>query len=179
MIYAQVGTENRQQLEDELRNAQDAKWYRRLKIVDLSGLGKTVTQLTEWFNLSTNTIRDYIHRYNTAGIEGLKRRYSSGRPLTIQMTKAQWEELLHQSPSSFETLNTGARNWTQALLVTYCAQYLGVSITQARLCQLFKTLGLQWNRGKLKVTSPDPLYTVKRERVNGLKKNACGGINES
>lgn len=179
MRYAQVGTENRQQLEDELRNAQDAKWYRRLKIVDLSGLGKTVTPLTEWFNLSTNTIRDYLHRYNTAGIEGLKRRYSSGRPLTIQMTLAQWEELLHQSPSSVETLNTGARNWTQALLVTYCAQSLGVSITQARLCQLFKTLGLQWKRGKLSVTSPSPLYTVKRERVNGLKKNASGGINES
>ena len=86
------------------------------------------------------------------------------------MTKAQWEELLHRSPAGFEKLNTGARNWTQALLVAYCAQYLGVPITQARLCQLFKTMGLTWNRGKLKVTSPDPLYTVKRERVEGLKK---------
>lgn len=170
MIYAQVETENRQPLEDELRNAQDAKWYRRLKIIDLSRLGKTVRQLADMFDLSTNTVRDYIHRYQTAGIEGLKRRYSPGRPLTLTMTKAQWEELLHRSPAGFEKLNTGARNWTQALLVAYCAQYLGVPITQARLCQLFKTMGLTWNRGKLKVTSPDPLYTVKRERVEGLKK---------
>lgn len=86
------------------------------------------------------------------------------------MTLAQWEERLHQSPAGFEKLNTGALSWTQALLVAYCAQYLGVNLTQARLCQLFKTMGLKWNRGKLKVTSPNPLYTVKRERVDGLKK---------
>ena len=133
MIYAQVETENRQELEEELRNTPDAKWYRRLKMIDLSGLGKTVTELAEWFNLSTNTVRDYIHRYNTAGIEELKRRYSPGRPLILQMTQAQWEERLHQSPAGFEKLKTGARNWTQALLVAYCAQYLGVPTTQAGL----------------------------------------------
>jgi len=86
------------------------------------------------------------------------------------LTKAQWEELLRRSPSQFETLNTSARNWKKELLVNYCEHELGLKITQSALCMLFDRLGIKWNRGKLKVTSPDPLYTVKRERYETLKK---------
>lgn len=36
-------------------------------------------------------------------------------------------------------------------------------------------MGIKWNRGKLKVTSHDPFYTLKRERVEELKKKAKSG----
>jgi hypothetical protein len=91
------------------------------------------------------------------------------------MTKAEWEELLHRSPCQFEKLNTGARNWSQKLLVQYCSQYLGVQITQSAISGILKRLDIRWNRGKLRVTSPDPLYTVKRERIETLKKKAKAG----
>jgi len=152
MIYAQVSDDNRKQLQNELADTKDVRWYRRLKIIDLSSVGKTVPQLTEIFDLSSSTVRDYIHRYNSGGIAVLRRSYSPGRP------------------AQFEKLNTAARNWTQELLVEYCHKYLSVEITQGRLCQILKTLGIKWNRGKLKVTSPDPLYTVKRKRIETLKK---------
>jgi len=170
MIYAFVSVGDRSQLQRELLSTQDARWYRRLKIIDLSSDGVPVQKLAEMFDLSPATVRDYIHRYHRGGLEALKRSYSPGRPKKMALTKAEWEELLHRSPSQFEDLNTAARNWTQELLVSYCSTYLGVSITQARLAQIFKKLGINWNRGKLKVTSPDPLYTVKRERVETLKK---------
>ena len=170
MIYAQVSDDNRKQLQNELADTKDVRWYRRLKIIDLSSVGKTVPQLTEIFDLSSSTVRDYIHRYNSGGIAVLRRSYSPGRPKKIAVEKEQWEELLHRSPAQFEKLNTAARNWTQELLVEYCHKYLSVEITQGRLCQILKTLGIKWNRGKLKVTSPDPLYTVKRKRIETLKK---------
>ena len=170
MIYVQISNDNRKQLKIQLENTKDARWYRRLKIIDLSSCGKTVPELAERFNLSSTTIRDYIHRYNTGGIFTLQRSYSPGRPPKIKMTKEQWEELLRRSPAQFEALNTAARNWTQELLVEYCQKYLSVEITQSSLCLLFKRLGIKWNRGKLKVTSPDPLYTVKRSRIESLKK---------
>jgi hypothetical protein len=78
--------------------------------------------------------------------------------------------LLHQSPCQFEKLNTGARNWTQKLLIDYCLQYLDAKMSQSSISMLIKRLGIRWNRGKLKVTSPDPLYILKRERVDELKK---------
>jgi len=178
MIYVKISDDNRKQLQRELGDTKDARWYRRLKIIDLSSCGKTVSELAEMFNLSSATVRDYIHRYNTDGIFALQRSYSPGRPPKIEMTKEQWEELLRRSPVQFEALNTAARNWTQELLVEYCKKYLETELAQSSLCLLFKRLGIKWNRGKLKVTSaerlslsaPDPLYTVKRERVETLKK---------
>jgi transposase len=56
------------------------------------------------------------------------------------------------------------------MLSVYCDEYLGVKIGSTAICMLLKRMGISWNRGKLKVTSPDPDYTVKRERVQTLKK---------
>jgi len=175
MIQAKIKDEDCKLLEEELKTTKDIKWYKRLKIVQLSSLGEKISKLAKTFDVCKATVRDYIKRYNNDGLESLKRRNSDGRPPKIKLTKAEWEELLHRSPCQFEKLNTGARNWTQALLVQYCYEYLGVQIAQSAICTLLKNLGIKWNRGKLKVTSPDPLYTVKRERVEELKKKAKSG----
>jgi hypothetical protein len=93
----------------------------------------------------------------------------------MSLTKAEWEELLHQSPSQFERLRSGARNWTQALLQTYLWEYHHVSVTQQAISVAIKRHKVRWNRGKLRVTSPDPVYLVKRERIDTLKKSCRGG----
>jgi transposase len=168
MIYAQVTDEGLKLLEKELKSTKDAEWYKRLKIIQLSSQGEKVPQLAKQFDVCEATVRDYIKRYGRNGLETLKRNNSSGRPPKTQLTKAEWEELLHRSPCQF--LNTGARNWTYKMLSQYCCEYLGVQIGQSAIGMLLKRMGIRWNRGKLKVTSPDPEYTVKRERVEGLKK---------
>ncbi len=170
MIYAQVNDEGLKLLEEELKSTKDVKWYKRLKIIQSSSQGETVPQLAKRSDVCEATVRDYIKRYNNGGFETLKPGKSSGRPPTTQLTKAQWEELLHQSPCQFDKLDTGARNWTQDMLSVYCHEYLGVKIGPTAICMLLKRMGITWNRGKLKVTSPDPEYAVKRERVEKLKK---------
>ena len=142
MIFAKVIGEGLKLLKKELKSTKDAKWYRRLKIVQLSSQKRTVPQLATDFDLCEATVRDYIKRYNEGGIDVLKRGNSNGRPPKINMTKQQWEELLHRSPCQFEKLNTGARNWTQKLLVHYCSQYLGVQITQSAISGILKRLDI-------------------------------------
>jgi len=175
MIYAQVNDKGLKLLEKELKTAKDVKWYRRLKITQLSSQGETVPQLAKRFDVCEATVRDYINRYNSGGLETLKADKSSGRPPATHLTKAEWEELLHQSPCQFVKLNTCVRNWTQDILSQYCHEYLGVKIGASAICMLLKRMGIRWNRGKLKVTSPDPQYTVKRERVQTLKKRLVKG----
>ena len=175
MISAKMNEEDLKLLEENLKAAKDAKWYRRLKIIQLSSLGEKVSKLSNTFDVCKATVRDYIKRYNGGGLESLKRRNSNGRPTKVKLSKAEWEELLHCSPCQFEKLDTGARNWTHKLLSQYCHQYLGVQITPSAIGMLLKRLDIKWNRGKLKVTSPDPLYTVKRERVETLKKKLNPG----
>jgi len=58
MIYADVRLEDLMELGNELKEAKDASWYRRLKIIHLSAQKKTVPQLVEMFDLSVATVRD-------------------------------------------------------------------------------------------------------------------------
>ena len=116
MIYAQVDDEGLKLLRKELKATKDAKWYRRLKIIQLSSQSETVPQLAERFDVCQATVREYIKRYNKGGLDTLKRNNSNGRPPKTQLTKAEWEELLHQSPCQFQKLNTGSRNWTHKML---------------------------------------------------------------
>ena len=171
MIYAKVTAQGREELVTALEQSTDADWYRRLKIIDLSGQGSGVPELADLFNVSRATVRTYLHRYNAGGLCGLKRMYSPGRPVHIPLSRNQWEELLHQSPSNFEALGSAARNWTQPLLVSYLRAYYDVKVSTSAISKHFKALKIRLTRSKLTVTSPDPDYVVKRERIETLKKS--------
>jgi transposase len=170
MVFAEVSPDASEELKQALKQASNAKWYRRLKIIQLSSQQTSVPTLATLFDLCTATVRDYIKRYNAHGLTGLQRDSSEGAPPQIPLSRDDWDTLLHQSPSQFERLNTCARNWTQALVVEYLRQYHGITVTQPAVSQCLKRHKISWNRGALKVTSPDPLYTVKRERIDTLKK---------
>lgn len=175
MLFAHVSTQENETLLEELKQASDPKWYRRLKIIHLSSQQFSVPTLAQLFDLCQDTVRNYIQRYNADGLTGLRRQSSTGAPQKIPLTKAEWEDLLHQSPSHFERLQTGARNWTQELLVNYLHIYYDVSVGQSAISECLKRHKIPWNRGALKVTSPDPLYTVKRDRIDSIKKKAEQG----
>ena len=110
MIYAKVDTQQKAALDAAMNTTTDAKWYRRLKIIDLSGQGFSVPELSLMFDLNTGTIRRYIHAYNEAGLDGLQPEYGRGRPPVLTWSKAQWLDLLAQSPADLELLNTGSIN---------------------------------------------------------------------
>jgi len=170
MLFAEVNPEASETLHNALKQASDAKWYRRLKIIQLSSQQTPVPKLATLFDLCTATVRDYITRYNADGLTGLKRASSEGAPPKIPLSREEWDTLLHQSPSQFDRLTTGARNWTQTLVVEYLQQYYEITVTQPAVSLCLKQHKISWNRGALKVTSPDPLYLVKRERIDTLKK---------
>jgi len=107
MIFAKVKTEEaKKELQLALSSAKKSYLYRRLLIIKLSSEGKTVPELTEMFNLTELTVRQYIHEYNNGGLVGLLPQKKPGRRPKFSLTKEQWEEILHQSPSLFERLQT-------------------------------------------------------------------------
>jgi transposase len=175
MIYATVDVQQKAELDTEMNRTKDAKWYRRLKIIDLSGQGFSVSELSEMFDLGAGTIRRYIHAYNEAGLDGLRPGYGQGRPPTLRWTKAEWLDLLSQSPADLVLLETGAQNWTHALLRHYLAAYHQIQLTQATLSKALRRLGIHWRRAKWRVHSPDPLYVVKRQRIAELQQLALAG----
>ena len=175
MIFAKVEAQQKVALDAEMNTASEAKWYRRLKVIDLSGQGFSVPELSQMFELGAGTIRRYIHAYNDAGLEGLQPGYGQGRPPTLTWTKAEWLDLLAQSPADLTLLETGAQNWTQAMLRQYLATYHQVQVTQTTISKALRRVGIRWRRAKRRVYSPDPLYVVKRQRVADLQQLALSG----
>ena len=175
MLFAIIEEESRIKLKDEMNQTKDKKWYRRLKIVDLSCQGYTVPDLANMFDLSSHTIRLYIKSYNDGGLAALIPGYGQGRPLTVAWTKSEWLDLIHQPPREYDKLNSGALNWTQELLQQYFALYHQLEVSQGTISKAIKRAGLSWRRAKLTVKSPDPLYVVKRQRVEQLKQKALAG----
>jgi len=176
MLYAKVKEVERDEIKKELKETKKVKWYRRVKVIDLSDKGQSVSKIAEMIDLNENTVRSYINRYNEGGLAGLKPNYVTGRKVTIDLSKEELSEILERSPSQFEKLESGARNWTQSLMKLYLKQYHQLEVSQSVISETFKRLGIAWNRAKKKVTSPDPLYTVKRQRVENLKQKAKIGV---
>ena len=150
MIYAQVNEAERAEIKKALKEAQKANWYRRLKVIDLSGKGQAVSEIAEIIDLNENTVRGYIKRYNTAGLAGLKPNYGSGRQVAIQLSKEELSAVLERSPSQFEKLESGARNWNQSLMRAYLKAYHDIEVSQSVISETFKRLGIPWNRAKKK-----------------------------
>ena len=150
MLYAQVDQTAREALHQAIKTAENVKWYRRLKVIDLSAKRQQVSEIATIFDLSDNTVRDYINRYNQGGLEGLKANYGQGRDKTIALSKDELSEVLERSPSQFKKLETGARNWNQNLMKQYLARYHQIEVSQSAISGLFKQLGIPWNRAKKK-----------------------------
>lgn len=175
MLHAKVDAQDRDVIQAELKTTKDAKWYRRLKIIDLSAQGYSVPELAQLLDLTPTTIRSYIHRFNAGGVAGLHPAYGRGRSPTLDWTQAQWLDVLAQAPANMECLETAAQNWTQDLLRQYLEAYHQISVTQTTISKALRRAGIRWRRAKLRVHSPDPLYVVKRQRVEELQRLAVSG----
>ncbi len=157
------------ELQVELKKATNAKWYRRLKIIQLSMAGMRVPQLAEQFDLCAATIRSYLKAYNQGGIEGLRPGKSPGRPPKVgQVPRAEWEEILRRSPAHYEKLQTASRNWTLELLARYAKEYLHQEVCFQTIWAALRRCKYRTGRSKLRVGSPDPEYTIKRNRIGEL-----------
>ena len=159
MLFAQVTEkEQEEELQAAMKRAQEAKWYRRLKVIDLSRQGYHVPEIAKVFDLGESTIRKYIKAYNQGGVGKLVANTSPGRSTTIILSKAEWEDVLAQRPSQFEKLKTKARNWSQPLLVAYLEQYHEIETTQGTVSATLKRHKISWKRAKKK--SPHQTQTM-------------------
>ncbi len=170
MIYAQLQAEHAtSERQAQLKGASNVKWYRRLKIIQLSMNGVSVKELSEQFDLCPKTVRKYIKAYNQGGIDHLGAKKSPGRPTKVgHLCRDDWSEILRQTPNQYDRLETDSRQWTLELLVRYAKEYLSQDVCLDTISKALRRCKYRTGRSKLRIGSPDPDYLVKRERVEKL-----------
>ena len=173
MLRITLNDSELQELERRLKRAksQSTLVYLDLKIIEFSHQGQSVLQIGNLLGLHPNTVRTIIKKFQANGFEGLKRK-PRGKP--EEKLKAYgreyWEDILSQPPSSFEKLASPDQNWTYELLQQYIEQYLQINVSISTIWNHLRRVGFTSGRAKLSITSPDPDYQVKRQRVDDLKK---------
>jgi len=176
MIYAEISSEEaRKRLNEAIEEARDVKWYIRLQVIALSATKETVEELSQMFNLHKATIRRYIHGYNKGGLEELAPDKPTGRPPKIgQWTKAQWDAVLEQTPNQYKKLNTHSHQWTLERLRSYVKEYHGIEVSLSSIHSSLMKTKRRTGRSKLRVGSPDPMYTVKRSYTKDVQNLHVG-----
>ena len=167
MIYAKYkNNEDKEQLFDELKNTKNKNWFRRLQIIKLSADKMNVQQLSKMFDLCEAVIRNYIKTYNKNGLKALFPTKPPGRPPKIaNWTKEDWDKVMEMTPNQYEKLNTASRQWTFERLALYVKQYHQIEVTIPCVYHSLRKTGRRTGRSKLRVGSPDPMYTVKRSYI--------------
>jgi transposase len=150
-------------LEEGLRTS-EAFTLRRCQVLLASADGKTSTQIAKDLRCARQTVRNVIHEFEQRGLDCLRR--EAPIPLTMQpvLTAAQREQLqviLHQSPRTFGKAQS---LWTLQLLAEVCyEQKLSATVLSApTILDAIVRLGSRWKRAKQWLTSPDPLYALKK-----------------
>ena len=112
MIYAELRDGSAlERLDAALCEATKLQWYRRLLIIKLSATEHmSVPKLARMFNLSDASVRSYIHKYNTSGLDALMPKSPPGcRGKITHFSKSDWNRLFEQTPNQYENLETGSR----------------------------------------------------------------------
>jgi len=174
MLSIELSASERIGLEKRLKQAksQSAVVYLDLKIIEFSDQGKTVSEISQLLGLHPNTVRRIINQFLRGRFVGLKRK-PKGRPeeKLKAYDKDYWADILSQPPSSFEKLETPDQNWNYGLIQVYIAHYLKIKVSIGTIWNHLRRIGYTSGRAKLSITSPDPDYQVKRERLEVLKKS--------
>lgn len=150
-------------LEAGLRAA-DAFVLRRCQILLASARGERAPAIARHLGCDPCTVHDAITACNVHGVACLKRR--SSRPHTIHAAlPAERAEvlraLLHQSPRTF---GQPTSLWTLDLAAAVsCERGLTATrVTGETIRATLARLGVQWQRAKAWITSPDPAYARKK-----------------
>jgi len=114
--------------------------------------------------MDRQTLRDWVLRFNVAGVEGLRDRPKSGRPGWLDEGQlAAFKALVLRGP---EPERDGVSSWRAKDLCRLVEARLGVAYSENGMLRLLHDLGLSWQKARPVHPEADPKAQVR------FKKNS-------
>lgn len=153
----------RRALKTGLRST-DVFAVRRCQILLASAKRKTASQIAQDLDCASQTVRNVLREFEQRGLDCLTKGANvpcSVQPVLTAEKREQVRAILHQSPRTFGKAQSF---WTLKLLAEVChEQNLSPAVLSGpTILDAIVRLGSQWKRAKHWVTSPDPLYVLKK-----------------
>jgi transposase len=120
------------------RRTKDSDQVRRLLAIALVLEGASRTEAARVTGMDRQTLRDWVIRYNEAGVDGLCDRPRSGRP--AQLTAAQLAELAQLVEDGPDVDVHGVVRWRCVDLQAQIEKRFGVAVSERHVGRLLKRL---------------------------------------
>lgn len=118
----------------------DGAQVRRILALAMVLEGRSRTEAAELNGMDRQTLRDWVHRYNTAGVRGLKSRRHPGRaPALSQQQRAELRDLVIQGP---DPEVNGVVRWRCVDLQVEVARRFSIQVHENTIGRWLHELGL-------------------------------------
>jgi len=165
-FIVKLKSKDKKSLNDLVKHSESSRVRNRAKAVLLSAQGRNVTELTEIFQVSHNTIYTWFERWENDKIEGLADKPRSGAP--SQLSDSEKEvvlELLKKHPHS------------PKLVLAEVSSRLGKTISGWVLRQIAIAAGMSWKRMRksLKSKRDKKKFKAAKQEINKLASQHQSG----
>lgn len=161
-----------QELDNLYRTTRDARLRTRAQMMLLAAEQQlTAPQIAQIVRTDDETVRIWLKRYQSEGINGLVDEPRSGTPAKV--TRAYQERLLQVVRQRPRSLGQPYSLWTLQRLADYMAEQTGIRVKPETVRVHLKAGGIVLSRPQHKITSPDPEYEVKKRRLK-RRGTKCG-----
>lgn len=173
LLRVELTPEQRTELNRLARQRELAPRLRdRLEMVRLSDLGQSVRQIAAVLGCHHQTVRRYLHAFQSGGFAALPSPPPKGRPPRLRAEHlAALERLLDEAAAGGEQ----ARTWTLPQLCAWRHESFGIRISGPRLSVLLKERRFRWKRTKRSVRHKQRDPALQARKTADLETLISGG----
>jgi len=144
------------------------KWQRAVALLDLHR-HRTLASICQKLERSPKTIKRWRRILLTKGLASLaipsKKAVSKERLAMIATKKERLVKIIHEPPSLHGVNRT---TWTLKTLAAAYQRVHGEAVSITSVSQYFNELGYKFKKARKVLTSPDPEYRAKLERITAI-----------
>ncbi|WP_168210306.1 helix-turn-helix domain-containing protein [Persicimonas caeni] len=167
--HIQLAKEQINELHEFYHHAKVARERTRAQIVLLAGeQGLSAPEIARLVNMSQQTVGRWIARYLDEGIDGFADRPRTGAPSKV--TEEFVERLIEVVRHRPRALDQSVSTWTLEHLAEFMAEEFDIEVSGETIRRHLADNGIVLRRPQHKITSPDPLYRVKKRRLKPPEK---------
>jgi transposase len=155
------------------RRTDNADVRSRCQMILLSAQGHSAVEIAELTFFDQDTVLFWFERYEADGLDGLQDRPRSGRP--PKMTGPSRDDLQQAVDQDPREAGHPFSVWTCGDLAHYLAQKGHLRVAGETIRRHLRALGFRIVRPVLSISSPDPDYDAKVERLEELRAQARRG----
>jgi transposase len=165
MIRVQINQEEEEELQ-RFRGQSSSRHSEKALMVLMNANGESPVIVAGKLSRNPHTVRFWLKRYLAGGLEGLKRKYSPGRPPDkrrecIEVTK----EILAQSPQQFKYPDSV---WSIPLIQYHLKTEHQLEVSEDTLVRSLKDLGYSYKRPSKTVSPKAPSPAEKKVAVKAM-----------